>query len=150
MQSKTDSSTQLVASYTVNFLKQSIECLIHHYTIQHMHSPRFPVFLILLAREVGRRSKEEKIGDWRPEGRCWRIQESLNTAWALWGEPRVCLGGREEGGDIRLVQHSFQNSSSLASLAYPISNMSCCSSWRVTVTCTWTFFERDTSPYPQS
>ena len=54
-------------------------------------SPKLPVFLMILASEVGRRSKEENVGECLPEGRCWRIQESLWTAWALFNGGRRCL-----------------------------------------------------------
>ncbi len=41
---------------------------------------KVPVLLIQLAREEGKRSREEKVGDCLPDGLCWRIQDSFSTA----------------------------------------------------------------------
>lgn len=44
------------------------------------HTAKLFHFLIQFIREVGSRSREEKVGDWRPDGLCWRMHESFCTA----------------------------------------------------------------------
>ncbi len=41
--------------------------------------PRVPVFLIQLTSELESQSREEKVGDCRPEGFCCSMQESFWT-----------------------------------------------------------------------
>ena len=46
-------------------------------SLQPCKTPRVPVFLIQLARELGSQSKEENVGECLPEGFCCSIHDNF-------------------------------------------------------------------------